>query len=378
MSADLGSVWRAPAASPPPPTRVWRDYALVAAVAVVVALEALLRPGVPSSMLVVVAAVAPTLLWRRTKPLAMVVVVMAATASVALVVGDAESPIASAFIIVILYALCRWGSGRSMMVGLGIVLVHLTVTEVVLTGAVILEDLVGGLVVIITVASLGLAVRFRASARSRELESARMLERERLARDVHDTVAHHVSAIAIRAQAGLATSTLDPAAVTDALRVIESEASRSLTELRSMLRVLRLDDAADLQFSPQVRDLEQLARSEQGGPVVDVRLTGRLDDVPPAVMTAVYRIAQESVTNARRHAVQATRIDVAVDADEEQVRVQVRDDGAGTNGTASTRGFGITGMVERAALLGGTCTAGRSSDSGWTVAAVLPRSGWAS
>lgn len=370
MMAHLRSVWTAPPASPPPPARVWRDYALIVAVALVALVEGLVSSSASWPMLLLVVAIAPTLLWRRTKPLGMLITAMAATALGVVILGNSE-PIAAVFFVVLLYALSRWGSGRSIVVGVAVVLVHLWVTEAV-TGL-ILEDVIGAHILIITVISLGLAVRFRASVRSREIEQARMLERERLARDIHDTVAHHVSAIAIRAQAGLATAASDPEAATNALLVIESEASSSLAELRTMLRVLRFDDAAELHPSPHIEDLERLTRRESGGPIVNLRLTGQLNDLPSSVMTAVYRIAQESVTNARRHATRATRVDVAVDADEQQVRLQVHDDGAG--GALANPGFGITGMKERAALLGGTCTAGPARDSGWTVAAVLPRSG---
>jgi signal transduction histidine kinase len=97
----------------------------------------------------------------------------------------------------------------------------------------------GGFAVLLASVALGEAFRYRAGARVRGLDQMRLLEREGLARDLHDTVAHHVSAIAIRAQAGLATAASHPDAATDALQVIEAEASRTLAEMRSMVRVLR-------------------------------------------------------------------------------------------------------------------------------------------
>ncbi len=104
-----------------------------------------------------------------------------------------------------------------------------------------------------------------------------------------------------------------------------------------------------------------------------MQVTGDVDALPAPVASAVYRIAQESVTNARRHARNATRIDVRVDVDDARVRLTVHDDGAA--GTAGEPGYGITGMTERAALLGGTCTVGRDPEGGWTVTADLPRAG---
>ncbi len=102
---------------------------------------------------------------------------------------------------------------------------------------------------------------------------------------------------------------------------------------------------------------------------------GDLDDLRPLVGAAIYRIAQESITNAVRHARHATRIDVRVTGDRDRVRLTVRDDGdAGTSADRSS-GYGLVGMTERAALLGGTLEATPNADRGWTVTAVLPRDG---
>ena len=118
-----------------------------------------------------------------------------------------------------------------------------------------------------------------------------------LARELHDTVAHHVSAIAIQAQAGQAVAATDPASAVEALAVIEAEASRTLYEMRTMVRVLRDGEAAD--YAPQrgISDLDGLTRMS---PVVQVHRTGDLAGRPQPVEVAVYRICQESVTNAIR------------------------------------------------------------------------------
>ena len=98
-------------------------------------------------------------------------------------------------------------------------------------------------------------------------------------------------------------------------------------------------------------------------------------ETPPPVAAAVFRLAQESVTNALRHARQVTRVDVRVEADAGGVRLRVTNDG--DVAASPTPGFGIIGMRERAALLGGACEAGPASGGGWIVNAVLPRAGWA-
>lgn len=224
--------------------------------------------------------------------------------------------------------------------------------------------------------ALAAAFRYRARARLRELDQAKLIERERLARerlarDLHDTVAHHVSAMAIRAQAGLAMMPSRPDAAAEALQLIEAEAARALDEMLAMVRVLRRDERADLAPNPRIADLAKLA--SRARPSVDVAVSGDLDDLLPSIGSAVYRLAQESVTNARRHARHVTRIEVRVTADDTSVRLRVSDDGdPGLVRPAASPGYGLVGMIERADLLGGTCAAGPGPGRGWTVTAVLP------
>lgn len=223
--------------------------------------------------------------------------------------------------------------------------------------------------------TLGATVRYWMTSRTREMDKVRLLEREQLARELHDTVAHHVSAIAIRAQAGRVVAASDPSAALDALLVIEAEASRTLDEMRLMVGNLRDDDAPSLTPQQGVADLERLARSVGDRPRVALKLSGDLADLGPSVDAAIYRIAQESITNAVRHARHATVIDVRVSGDDPNViRLIVHDDGEAAAGR-NPLGYGLVGMTERAMLLGGSFEAGPGPDRGWTVQAVLPRTG---
>ena len=113
-------------------------------------------------------------------------------------------------------------------------------------------------------AALGASMRYRASSKLRETDQVRLRERERLARELHDTVAHHVSAIAIQAQAGRAVAARDPTPPCDALEIIEEEASRTLAEMRTMVGVLRDGEAPDLAPQRGVADIERLARERRG------------------------------------------------------------------------------------------------------------------
>jgi signal transduction histidine kinase len=363
--------------APGAPARVWRDWVLVALFAPAIVLEGIFRTDLPwaAGCAVLALALLPTVLWRRTQPLAAVAVAFGVTAVAPLVVpGDACLMYAGAFLLLLPYSLLRWGCGREAVIGSAIVVAKVGLLFV--AGTIGFGGLVAGILVMFGVSTLGAAVRFRASARMRELDRVKLLERERLARDLHDTVAHHVSAMAIRAQAGIAASATQPGAAVEALRVIEAEASRALAEMRAMVRVLRRDQPADLAPSPRAADIERLAGRFRAGPAVDVEIRGDLDDLPPSVGSALYRLAQESVTNARRHARHATRIEVSVAADDTSVHLRVSDDGeGGAARPSSAPGFGLMGMMERADLLGGTCAAGPNADRGWTVTAVLPRAG---
>lgn len=369
------SLWHEPRV-PDPPVRVWRDWALVVALIPVVVLEGVLRDDLVWRVASVVVALAllPTLLWRRTHPLAAVVaafglVTVVDVASLAAGV-DWMGLDTNVFVILLVYALFRWGSGREAAVGLAFVSIPAALSGLDAPASNVVE---GGLFVL-AVAAVGVAVRYQSKARSRGMDQVKLLEREQLARELHDTVAHHVSAIAIRAQAGRVVAASDPAAALDALAVIEDEASRTLAEMRAMVGALRHGEEPDLAPQRGVADIERLTTGDGDRPQVDLELSGDLDGLRPSVDAAVYRLAQESITNALRHARRATRIHVTVSGDDDCVRLTVGDDGdAGAFDPRSASGFGLIGMAERAKLLGGTLEAGPNRNGGWTVQAVLPR-----
>ena len=377
VSSAIRSFWAEPPA-PNPPARVWRDWVLVAVVTTSAVLETIFREDLvwrPVGLVVCVALVL-ALLWRRTHPLLVTVIafggLMLLDVSSRLAVGESAALDSAAYVLLLPYALLRWGSGREATIGMAIILVGHVATELAASNP---ADAVIGVPFLFLPAALGASVRYRTSVRLRETDQAKLREREQLARELHDTVAHHVSAIAIRAQAGRTLAAARPEAAVEALEVIEEAASRALDELRALVGALRETEEPELAPRRGVADLERLAQGAGEGPRVDVQLTGELDSLRPLVDAAIYRIAQESITNAVRHARHATRIDVRVAGDADLVRLIVRDDGdAGLPGAGSSSGYGLVGMTERAALLGGTLEAGPSG-SGWTVTAVLPRNG---
>ena len=366
------SVWRLPA--PPDARPAGRlDYAGVGVAAVLAVIEVtVLRPDLPVRWLSLAGFLVwlPTLLVRRTRPM-LTVTVFGAVFLALLVVsrvtdgappGDLNTSIVA---LLIPYCLARWARGEDAVMGLFLFLV-------IAGSSLVLQDLpaadrIGGTAVIVAAVALGAAVRARSLLRTRQLDDVRRGERERLARDLHDTVAHHLTAIAISAQAGLAVAGRDPAAATDALRRIDEEATRTLAETRKVLRLLRTDEPAP---ERPLADLRGLA-SGGPGPVVTVAVDDDLEDLSPTVAAALQRIAREAVANSRRHARDATLVQVRVTREEDGVQLEVTDDGRGSSGSGD--GFGIVGMTERAVLLGGRLEAGSLAPlAGWRVTATLP------
>jgi signal transduction histidine kinase len=221
-------------------------------------------------------------------------------------------------------------------------------------------------------AALGASMRLRAAERLRDLEQARLHQRHELARDLHDLLGHHLAGITIQAQAGQAVAATQPARAVAALATIEDAAGRALDELRALVGVLRDEHEPDRAPLPVASDIAGLARAGSR-PQVVVHLDIPLDGLAPPVDVALYRIAQEACTNALRHARGATRVDIEVSGDDELIRLAVRDDGASVDPYLAPEGFGLVGIRERAAILGGTVDAGPVPGGGWAVTATLPR-----
>lgn len=381
MNNALRSLWDEPRVPHPPP-RGWLDWAFVGVLVPLAIGEALFRPDLQLRPLALLLGAVPLLLllWRRSDPLAVVVVGYTVHVVVHFVPFFGHDHTASlysyAFVILLPYSLLRWGSGREAVIGLAVILgSHVVVLP---RSSATLADALAGVLVLLFPAALGASMRYRTVSRVREIDQVKLREREQLARELHDTVAHHVSAIAISAQAGRAVAAGDPAAAVRTLEVIEAEASRALAEMRAMVGVLRQGDEPALAPQLGVADIAHLAdRTDRAGdaPVVAVAPSGDLDDLAPSLDAALYRLAQESITNALRHARRATRIDVAVTGEPDCVRLTVRDDGDASLAGAGPAGYGIVGMTERATLLGGTLQAGPNRGGGWIVTAVLPRTG---
>ena len=219
----------------------------------------------------------------------------------------------------------------------------------------------------------------RAARLERERDQDRRLaadeERTRIARELHDVVAHDVSVIAIQAGAARAVQLSKPDAAAKALGLIETTARETLIELNRLLGVLRSSNGATPERSPQpgIGQLAGLVEElRAAGLEVDARVDGEAQPLPPALDLSAYRILQEATTNVLKHA-RARRVDIRIHYSPTMLALDVRDDGAsGGADPASASGHGLIGMRERVALFGGQLRAGRDPAGGFSVHARLP------
>jgi signal transduction histidine kinase len=219
--------------------------------------------------------------------------------------------------------------------------------------------------------------------REQEARRATLAERLRIARELHDIVAHHVSVVVIQAQGAQRVADREPDRARQAMADVERTARTALEEMRRMLGLLRSpddgEDTGSLDVARGMADIAALAgRMTGAGVAVTVRTTGEPYAVPEDVGLAVYRIAQEALTNVLKHAGPA-HAEVHLHYGE-QLEITVTDDGRGaaavlTGAEPPGAGRGTTGMRERVAMLGGRFTAGPRPGGGFRVHAVIPRPG---
>ena len=216
------------------------------------------------------------------------------------------------------------------------------------------------------------ALEREVAARGAEAERRLGEERLRIAREVHDVVAHAI--VAINVQAGVAAHLLDNDSeqAREALRNIKRTSGDALTDLRATLGVLRdPEQAVPTGPSAGLEDLDALAGQLRAAGVEVVVDVDTVCSVPSPVHAASYRIVQEALTNVLRHA-HARAVSVGVRADDETLTIVVADDGTGPEQPTDGAGAGVRGMRERAEALGGALHAGRRGEGGWRVEATLP------
>jgi signal transduction histidine kinase len=335
------------------------------------------------SVLLAVGVAAPYY-FRRHAPLA--VLLISEVCFVALTLGDYRTGAAPAVLLVGLYTVAAWCSGRDRAIGAGAILIGLTIMAAVgIPGS-------SGWSVASYFAAFAAAYLFGSTMRNRRLYGEQLearagaLERERdeetrralaeqrlrIAQELHDVVAHSMGVIAVQAGVGAHVIDSEPREAKQALEAISQTSRSTLVEIRRMLGVLREDHGASYVPAPGLADLHRLVQDvASAGLHADVRVEGTATQLPPGVDFTAYRIVQEALTNVLKHAGRATAI-VIIGYEGTALRLEILDDGSGVNGLASPGGHGLVGMRERVGVYGGSFEAGPRTGGGFRVAARLP------
>jgi signal transduction histidine kinase len=333
---------------------------------------------------------------RRRAPL------VAPFAAVALVTGwsllwpsDAQGPFEGFLVLVgAAYAVGALNRGRRLVAGGVALAAYFLVGQVVILAY---GGRDGDLLPLLVWLAVGWAVGVLISWRTRDAHDARQLamvatvdqerrtaeaveqERARIARELHDVVAHSLSVIVVQAAAerrALGHGAVDVESLDTVLGAVERTGREALVDLRRLLGLLRrTDEPPSLAPQPSLADLETLVRPvRDAGVEVHVEEHGAPFDLPPAVDLTAYRIVQEALTNVLKHAA-ARHVDVLIGYYRNHVELTVHDDGGPAGDAVLSSlgaGFGLAGMQERVSVFGGTISAGRQASGGWSVSARLP------
>jgi signal transduction histidine kinase len=196
-------------------------------------------------------------------------------------------------------------------------------------------------------------------------------EKARIARELHDVIAHSVSVMVVQAAAAGDVFEKQPERAREALSSIEESGRSALTELRRLLGIVRSDEHGSREPQPGLAALEELVEQIRAtGLEVELKREGEIGELPAGVNLSAYRIVQEALTNTLKHA-QATRARVRLVRSKQELAIEVTDDGAGP-AEESANGHGLIGMQERVALLGGALEAGPGEGGGFVVKAHFP------
>jgi signal transduction histidine kinase len=372
----------------------------VATVVLLLSLLPLLRDGagacdcepVPPWGYALVAAQAATLLWRRRFPF----LASAACGVLTSVYGlstlpDPPVPYAG---LVAVYSAAAYASRRLALLTAVIVAVSITVSVGVDWPESDLEDAAVMYPVFATAWLLGDSARTRRErageleeraaqaerTRAAEAERAVVAERNRIAREMHDVVAHHVSLMVVQAEAGPVVIGRHPARAVEAFTAISATGKQALVEMRRLLGVLRDDAPGERSPQPGLARLDEIVDGVRAaGMRVDVEIVGEERALPSAVDLSAFRLLQEALTNATRHA-QASRITVRVAYGPDVLELDVVDDGVGSGSAggstggdgAAPDGHGLVAMRERVSMLDGTIAVGPAEHGGWAVSVRLP------
>ncbi|KQW47137.1 hypothetical protein ASC77_18355 [Nocardioides sp. Root1257] len=367
-----------------PRGQVWFDVALATALLV----PALAMPFTDAGwtgLVVAVGQLAP-LYWRRHHPVAVFALVAGFSAAQAVLI---DTPLWSqvAFPVAV-YSVGRYASTRAGLAALATGIAGAFVASYVwlrgfdqLIPSAFTSYVLFITAVVVTAWALGTLGRVRRAYVDALVERGDQIEREaaqqvalaasaertRIAREMHDVVAHGLSMIVVQADGARYAAAQDPALAATTLETIAATGRASLTDMRHTLGLLRADDGVELGPQPGLADLAGLVTADD----VDATLPDPATPVPDGVALTAYRVVQEALTNVRKHAGPGVRVRVVVAVDD-AVTVLVEDDGRGAAVATGEHGLGLIGMRERATAHDGTLEAGPRPGGGWRVAARLP------
>jgi signal transduction histidine kinase len=342
--------------------------------------EELDRPRALAAVLVVLLSL--PLLWRRSAPVVTALLVVAALGAL----GDFPAFPAWVTFLIVFYSLGRYAADlRSLVVAFALLAATVVYDLLVKDGEPI-TDLVGPWIMLVAAWAIGRVVRAQGREASRERERSKRLaherderarravaeERARMARELHDVVAHSVSLIAVQAQAVQRLLSGEERPAREGIDSIERVARQTATEMRRLLGILdRQGDGVARDPRPGVAGLGTLVEQvREAGLDVGLRIEGEPVPLAPGLDLSAYRIVQEALTNALKHA-RASHVDVVVRYAGDQLELEVEDDGRGEDQDQGG-GRGLVGMRERAAVFGGELTAGPLPGQGFRVHARLP------
>jgi signal transduction histidine kinase len=317
------------------------------------------------------------LAFRRRFPLATLAAVMALGTIEALAGIPVAAPwVPLAAYMVASYALVTHASTEQVLVGAGLSITALSVQ--VLDQHKGLGNFAFALVFLVPIYLAGRTIRSR-TERADELEreqaafanAAAESERRRIARELHDVISHSLGVLVLQAGAAEQVLDRDPEQAREVLRSIRTTGQEAIRELGTLLAVARGEVESSREPNPCLADLSRLvANTRQAGLDVELDVEGAVRELPPAVELSAYRIVQEGLTNALKHA-HARSARVRLVYGERELEIEVTDDGAGAVAGGGTR-RGLAGVSERVSLFGGRFDAGPRPGSGWTLRALLP------
>ncbi len=362
------------------------DLVLAAVLGCYAALDALRTADFPhphgvSAALVAVSAA--FLALRRVRPLTALTGALGGLAAVYLALGHYEA--GAAVLIVVIATYSAGAYGRNLPFTVAVVFAFGVTTGLRQPAAEALPDMAWSWAVLALALGVGLtARRLRGQSQSAQrqvrqmqqeqqalAEAAARQERQRIARELHDIISHGLGVVVLQAGAAEQVLDQDPGKAREALQLIRATGQEAITELGTLVALIRDEQPPGRDPQPTLRDVERLAATTRSaGLAVTVQTDGQPRDLPASVELNAYRVIQEGLTNALKHAPGST-VQVVLRYHPGGLDVEVRDDGTDATGGPGSR-RGLAGLRERAAVFGGQFEAGRDPQGGWKVRASFP------